>query len=157
MIQRKLLPTNVTETGLPCAPGIPPVPPLAHRPGVKLPTDIVQSSLPRPPEGPTRDSAVSIGPSKAKGRSPSVTPVINTILEEFKGLHHQQCNRLWFADLAKKLHQHNIIPLSDVIVVQECLKIGYIGPWSQLHGDKLPAAVGCRGGICEPEGQQGHR
>ena len=119
------------------------MPPSVHRPGVKLPTEIEQSSLPRPPEGPTRDSAVCTGPSKAKGRSPSVTPVINTILEELKGLHHQQCDCLWFADMAKKSHQHNIMPLSDVIVVQEkeCLKIGYIGPWSKLHGDDLPAAV----------------
>jgi len=117
------------------------VPPLAHCPGVKLPTDIVQSSLPRPPEGPTRDSAVSTGPSKAKGRSPGVNPAINTILEELQGLHHQHSHRLWFADLAKKLHKHNLITLSDVIMVQECLKVGYIGPWSKLHSDDLPAAV----------------
>jgi hypothetical protein len=140
-IQRKLLPTEVTESSLPCTTGSPPVPPLAHRPGVKLPTDIVQSSLPRPPEGPTRDSAVSTGPSKAKGRSPGVNLVINTILEELQGLHHQHSHYLWFADLATKLHQHNIIPQDDVVIVTGCMRIDYMGPWSKLHCDDLPAAV----------------
>ena len=140
-IQRKLLPTEVTESSLPCTTGSPPVPPLAHRPGVKLPTDIVQSSLPRPPEGPTRDSAVSTGPSKAKGRSPGVNPVINTILEELQGLHHQHSHCLWFADLATKLHQHNIIPQDDVLIASEFLRVDHLGPWSKLHRDDLPVAI----------------
>ena len=108
-----------------------------------MPTDIVQSSLPRPPEGPARSKAVSTGPSKADGRAPSVRDQpLRFILEELKGSHHKQGNCKWFADLAEKLHHHSLIPTNDTADVPWiCGLQGGEVAWSKRQGDVLLAAV----------------
>ena len=92
--------------------------------------------------------------------------MINTILEELQGLHHQHSHCLWFADLAEKLHQHNIVPQDDVLIASDGLRVDHLGPWSKLHRDDLPVAVAKAlsewshwpgwnvDGLFEPEGQQ---